>query len=234
MNTLTKFSLLVGMTGVLMTGVASQANAYSFDVITGVDADSNGFDDNFDLIASPNGGADIGDAYIIPTGALPGTYTNAISPTGWISSSLSQTNVQSPLDGLYTYSTIFNLSDIVRLDTVELAGIFSVDNVVRGITLNGVALAVPTQNPPGERGNFQNVFNLVISQGFQSGANTLEFVVENLPNIGGNPGSSPNPTALNVQLTGSAEVIPTPALLPGLLALGAGAIRKRRQSTVVS
>lgn len=218
MNTLTKFSLLAGMTGILIAGAASQANAYGFDLRTGVDANLDGLDDNFSVDGAP--------ASIIPAGGLPTPYTDLISDTGWIS-----TSDTSPSPGFYTFSTIFNLSDIVRLDTVELSGIFSVDNVVRGISLNGVDLTVPTQNPPDERGNFGEVFNLTISEGFQSGANTLAFMVENLVNEGDTSGIGQNPMALNVQLTGSAEVIPTPALLPGLLALGVGALRKKQRET---
>ncbi len=105
--------------------------------------------------------------------------------------------------GQYTYSTQFNLSGLIA-STAQIAGRWNTDNAGVKLILNGVD--VVATNPGFSNGGF-STFNL--TSGFNSGLNTLAFVVNN--SNGGD--GLPNPNALRVEYTSTfAEVAPAQAI----------------------
>jgi hypothetical protein len=102
--------------------------------------------------------------------------------------------------GTYTYSTQFNLSGLIA-STANIQGKWSTDNSGLKLILNGVDVAATNSG-------FNNAgfSTFTLSSGFQSGLNTLAFVVNN-------SGTTPNPNALRVEYTSTfAEVAPTTAV----------------------
>jgi hypothetical protein len=124
---------------------------------------------------------------------------------------------------VYTYSTSFDLSGFDPA-TASFAGRFAADNTVDSIFLNGTQI--------GSGGSFSDWSEFAASTGFVSGLNTLEFVVRNFAQDGGNP------TGLRVEFSDSnVNVVPEPAswamMIAGFAAVGF-AMRRRRQTVRVS
>jgi hypothetical protein len=106
--------------------------------------------------------------------------------------------------GPYEYETTFSLAGF-NPSTAVINGQWSADNSGIEILLNGTPVFF-TANI----NQFQAGFaNFSITSGFKSGPNTLDFIITNSP-------SSFNPTALRVEMTGTADpasAIPEPASL---------------------
>ena len=94
-----------------------------------------------------------------------------------------------------TFRTTFDLTGLDPT-TAVIDGLWGVDNLGEGILLNGVSTgySLPTYG----YANFENLYPFVIDSGFQSGINTLDFVVRNEDLIGG----------FRTQLSGTANPIP--------------------------
>ena len=126
-------------------------------------------------------------------------------------------------DGIYTYTEVFSLTGY-KAATASLSGIFSSDNTVDSITLNGTTI----NGSGGSYNAFQSFSSTPGS--FVAGNNVLTFTVRNLAN-----GSGSNPTGLNVEVTGNAAVVPEPASW-ALFVVGFGlvgtAARRRVRSVV--
>jgi hypothetical protein len=90
--------------------------------------------------------------------------------------------------GAYTYRTTFDLTGF-NPSTAALIGQFGADNSAI-LKLNGTALGITA---PG----FTGLTPFSINTGFVAGVNTLDFVVTNDP-------STPNPTGLRVDISGTA------------------------------
>jgi hypothetical protein len=76
---------------------------------------------------------------------------------------------------IYIYRTTFTLPDGVDPNSVEMVGNWSIDDSGRAMLLNGVPAAdIKEVNVPA---SFGTVLPFVVSKGFKSGENTLDFVV---------------------------------------------------------
>ncbi|MGI9244358.1 MAG: lamin tail domain-containing protein, partial [Verrucomicrobiales bacterium] len=104
--------------------------------------------------------------------------------------------------GNYVYQLSFDLAGL-QPGTASISGQWSCDNAGTSILLNGA----PTGNS--NSGNFTAFEPFSINEGFVSGINTLEFVVNNA-------GDSANPTGLRVELSGAAEIEPPAGTPPSI------------------
>jgi len=145
-----------------------------------------------------------------PTGAWMGDDTAST----WINSSGTSVNAD---PGNYTYTTTFDLTG-VDSSSWKLTGKFLTDDSFNGLYLNGVKIDSVTG------GGFASWASFSLTSGFQTGMNTLSFVVNN-------GGAAANPTGLRVEFTGG-SLVPEPSMIAllstGLFGLICYAWRKRR------
>ena len=121
--------------------------------------------------------------------------------------------------GSYTYTTTFNLTGFIP-STASITGKYWEDDFVTDILINTTDTGL-SQNGGNTNGAGQS---FSITSGFIPGVNTLTFIVYNYPtNI------RPNPTGLNVEMTGTATTLPEPASLGFLAAGGVLAMRRRNR-----
>jgi hypothetical protein len=118
--------------------------------------------------------------------------------------------------GNYVYRTTFYLppSFKEKHDTASITGLWSSDNAGLDILINGLSTGntVPYGNPCDQAGySYYYLCPFSITFGFESGLNTLDFVVNNEGDI----------TGLHVQMTGFYDLkpIPEPSTL-GLVCIG--------------
>jgi N-acetylneuraminic acid mutarotase len=102
------------------------------------------------------------------------------------------------VEGTYIYRTTFSLTGFDP-GSVLIAGGWDVDNVGVDILINGISTGI---SRPFHNGGLTR---FIISSGFQTGTNTLDFKVNNTPNSQGTSNPNNNPTGLQVQLSGVAE-----------------------------
>jgi hypothetical protein len=114
----------------------------------------------------------------------------------------------------YTYETTFNLPGAPTPYT-SITGQFATDDVAI-IMLNGVQVGT------GGIGKYNAWTPLSITSGFQSGMNTLDFVILN--RTGG-------PSGVDIQLSGVYAPEPASLALVGAGLLGAGFLVRRRRSS---
>ena len=183
---------------------------------TGVDASRttllDGVSDSHWMITSAPGAIVGGAPFAVPTSA-PGAWLGANTTSTWIA----PTTNTNDLGGNYTYQTSFDLTGLDP-STFTIDGQFSVDDGLSDILLNGQSTGV---NGAGFGGWTAFSLNSLSGNGFNSGANTLEFLVNN----GGN-----NPTGLRVEfLDVNGTLIPEPSGAI-LLALGGALLLRRRRN----
>jgi hypothetical protein len=203
-----------------LAAVQVQANPITTLFNTGVDASGTPLSDgtigdpHYTLVSVPSGTTDLrvrtsAGGYPIPP------YIGDDSLSAWIGPN-NDPQVDGPV-GLFDYRTTFDLTGL-NPATASISGGWSSDNDGVKILLNGV----DTGNPPTSFIQFAIGFApFSIGSGFVSGVNTLDFIVDN----GGGP------TALRVEMTGNAAVIPEPATLAlagiGLVSLAGYGWRRR-------
>jgi hypothetical protein len=167
-------------------------------------------DPNFSLISAPAG---------VPLTAITSSpdsfWIGNTTTADWISPS-SNGSTSWPV-GTYDYQTSFNLTGLDPA-TAQLSGQWTSDNNAC-IDLNGV-----NTGSCSPFGGFDSLLSFSITTGFQSGVNTLDFVVTN----GGGP------TGLFAEISGMATVlgstVPEPSFrwpLLGMSLLAAGLFRRR-------
>ena len=124
----------------------------------------------------------------------------------------------------YVYRTTFDLTGLDP-NTAKITGQWSTDDLGGDILINGVSTGQSITVPNA----FTQFFSFSVLSGFIAGINTLDFLVVNTP-CGSCDGV--NPTALRVEMTGTAAT-PLPAALPlfasGLGALGLLGWRRKRK-----
>ncbi|WP_295618424.1 PEP-CTERM sorting domain-containing protein [Chamaesiphon sp. GL140_3_metabinner_50] len=162
-----------------------------------------GNDANYTLTGSSFGAA----PRAIAIGTFPATVYNSVpagqgddNKSAWIGPN---NDGLQDIAGTYTYSTSFNLSGLVA-STASIQGKWNTDNSGLKLILNGVDVAATNSG----FGTGFSTFSL--TSGFNSGNNTLAFVVNNAPN-----GDPINPTALRVEFTSAtADLQPTGTEVP--------------------
>lgn len=158
-----------------------------------------------------------GSGYVTQDNIWPvGAWIANTTTSKWITPLENQGASLDPVvDGTYTWSLSFNLAGF-DATTASFSGKFAADNSAV-VKLNGVLI--------GSANSFASYSNFSAASGFNSGLNTLDFVVTN------DAQNSGNPTGLRVEFTASnVTAVPEPETYAMLLAgLGLmGAISRRR------
>ena len=159
-------------------------------------------------------GKSLGNAFVVsPPSGIPGTWISNGPTSQWIAED------PDGIDGVNetrVYQTTFEgfFGAIVQ-------GRVAADNFILDILLNGVSTGLSFGNPPPApitvaNSAFDQFFDFTIT-GVIDGTNTLGFVVQDVGVI----------TGFRTEY----EVIPTPALLPGLIGVGVAALRRRKDET---
>jgi len=139
----------------------------------------------------------------------------------WISPQRSYASGEADPGGTFTYHTTFSLAGLIP-STASLGLQLAVDNAVTDVLLNGIGTGISYSSFASLSSPF------TISNGFVSGVNTLDFVVQNMSGISGNP------VGLRVLISGNADLVPEPASASlALLAAGFAAIWIARRQIAV-
>jgi len=175
------------------------------------------FNTGVDSTGTPLSDGTVGDPHYLLTSVPLGSTTDTLirtaagfpinvylgddSKSAWIGPN-NDYSFDSPT-GLYDYRTTFDLSGLVP-STASILGQWAVDNEGIDILINGAS----TGNTIGTVGDplgvsFNTWTSFDITGGFVEGVNTLDFLVYN--DFG--------PTALRVEMTGTASTVPEPDTL---------------------
>ena len=142
----------------------------------------------------------------LPSGN-PASAITALNHNAWLANSSTSKWINDNGDGNnispfgdYTYRTTFALAGGTNLNAVVLSFQMAVDNSLVRIDLNGVNTGLSS-------GASFNAFSspMSISSGFQTGTNTLDFVINNAS-------TDANPQGLRVEFL-SAVIVPEPSAL---------------------
>jgi hypothetical protein len=106
---------------------------------------------------------------------------------------------------VYDYRTTFDLTGF-NLSTVTINGQWAADNQGFGILLNGVDTGYRLISSDLQSG----LVPFILTSGFQNGINTLDFLVSNTFDSMPDPDGY-NPTALRVEMIGTAQAVPEPS-----------------------
>lgn len=176
--------------------------------------------------ADTTAGIELPDSWVVDEGVYPlnGTWTPDDSNSKWIGPVANESVppwTNQDTDYNYIYTTTFNLSGMIP-DTAEITGQFETDNQMLEVILNGSVTGI--QNL--DTGGFTYWTPFTITSGFQPGINTLTFVTHNYSD--GQVGYISGPTGLRVEMSGTAEAVPSPAAATTAL-IGILGIARRRK-----
>jgi hypothetical protein len=205
------------MAALLAAGSLVSAHAASISGLINTGTFASGSQDtNYSLNGSSFG-------YVTKDNVWPvGPWIANTTTSKWITPSSNQAASFDPYaNGTYTWSLSFNLAGF-DATTASFSGKFAADNSAI-VKLNGVQI--------GSANSFASYSNFSAISGFVSGINTLDFVVTNVAQNGGNP------TGLRVEFTAS-NVTPVPEpetyamLLAGLGLMGVISRRRTQRKAV--
>lgn len=157
----------------------------------------------------------------------PGAWVADNNVSRWASfGSPAGTSYDNSSNGVYVYTTSFNLAAGFLANTASLAGRFLADNRVLSLTLNGTQVSLGDAPPAGKE-PFNTWQSFLASAGFVTGSNTLAFTVQN------DQFGPANPTGLRVEFTNaSVQPVPEPGewamILAGLAVVSFVATRRQR------
>jgi hypothetical protein len=205
-------TIFMGACLLLASGTLSASTAFTlygtgFDNVGNLLTTAGSVDGNYTLTVNPDNGDP--NAYLVDSTAYPlgpgGPWVADDSLSAWIGL-VSGASVGVP--GVYTYQESFDLT-AYDPSTAQITGQLAADDSVE-VFLNGV-----------DTGSGTSAFNpltpFTINSGFQSGSNTLTFVLVN-------QGTDPNPTGLRVEIdSATADLVPEPASF-GFMGLGLAAL----------
>jgi hypothetical protein len=169
---------------------------------TGAPLADGAVDAHYRLITAPAGSGLGPDALVVGQSKFPfaaGYWLADGTASKWIGPAADQSAAALP-DGTYVYRTTF---DLTGLDpkTAAITGQWATDNTGSDILLDGQSTGFTNAT------EYTALAPFSITSGFQSGVNTLDFVVFNVP------GPQRNPTGLRVEMSGTAGVaLPVPAV----------------------
>jgi hypothetical protein len=173
-------------------------------------------DTNYVLNGTSNG-------YVTTNGSFPlGPWLANSTTSKWITPTATQGQSFDPsTNGLYSWTLKFNLTGF-DASSASFTGKFAADNSAIA-KLNGVQI--------GTSSGFTSFSNFAANSGFNSGLNTLEFLVTNLGQ------SSGNPTGLRVEFSNSVvTAVPEPEtyalMLAGLGLIGAVSRRRNKNKSI--
>lgn len=217
--TLLKIGTITGAAVVGLATVNMPANAAS-PFNTGINLDPITGEDLSWEVFEEDGTTKIGNAFVVnaatrPPSGIPGTWIPNDGNSQWIAEDVDG------VDGVNetrVYQTKFSasLGDFIR---GRVAG----DNFILDILVNGFSTGLsfgdPSVLPATVQSSAFNVWNTfeIGSNFIQEGENLLSFKVQDVGSITG--------------FRAEYEVIPTPALLPGLIGMGVAALRRKKDET---
>ena len=168
------------------------------------------------------------DYIVLETGTSAEVVSSALATSAYLPNDASSQWIWEDSSGwpnkvTRTFRTTFDLTGFDPT-TAVINGLWGVDNYGEDILINGISTGHSL--PVYGYANFQNLYPFVIDSGFQSGINTLDFVVRDRELI----------AALRTQLSGTADpisvvggvtTVPEPSSLL-LLSVGLAAVALRR------
>jgi len=222
----TKALNTLAVMGIASIAIAGSVQAATFTVFGTGDSGTGAVgstDANFTLVGSVGTVTGVGVGTNLVVTKTTGSEAHLITNTP-NSATAEWINPTTSLVGNYIYQETFNLAAGDIVSTAQITGLGVADDSLKYIYLNGVKVftgsgANNSYSSPAGAGAF------TINSGFQTGINTLDFVVPN--------GSGP--TALFVQInSATVSVVPEPSTvavyLLGSLALLGFVVRKKRIS----
>lgn len=187
-------------------------------ISTGVDSKGNvlapgSTDPHWQIVSAPSPDTP-GPAYSVIDNGFPfnGYWLPDDSSSAWIAPHPNENDFDNGATepvGAYDYRTQFSL-DGFSPSTAQISALIAGDNTVTQVLLNGHEIGFTSSDPK----QYRALVSLAINSGFQSGVNTLDFIVQNATQTAW-PDNLHNPSGFRAELSGTAEALPLDLLNPG-------------------